>query len=142
MTKRYYYEYFGRVLIQAENQQSAENLINEINVNEYIIDEQIYEIDKDYVAIDLGIREKQFGSIYHPLDQADEFERYKKRFYRYNPIFLDFLNWKINKEQLINEIHKADSKVGNDDDCRAYAEISMIDLESKKLKTARLVSVE
>lgn len=142
MTKRYFYEFSGRVFIQADNKSQAVNAVTGITLSDYLINEDVYEVDENYVSHDLNIGEKQFGTIRHPLDDPAEFEEYKKRFCRYNDIFKDFLNGKIDKNELFKKMDQAETNDDLIDDCKTYAEISMIDLKTKKYKIARLIAVD
>lgn len=140
MTKQYFYEFIGRILIQADNQQDAESAVTGIILSDYLINEDLYQVDESYVSNDLKIREKQFGTIHHPLNDPDAFEEYKRRFHLYNHIFNDFLNGKIDRQELTKRM--VDPETERLDDCGLSAEISMVDLEAKKSRTARLVSVD
>ena len=48
MKKRYFYEFRGNVYLEADNQDEAEELTMEIPLVEYIIEEDIFEIDEHY----------------------------------------------------------------------------------------------
>jgi len=49
MKKRYFYEFKGNVYVEAENQDEAEELIMGISLEDYLIDEDVFEIDEHYI---------------------------------------------------------------------------------------------
>lgn len=71
----------------------------------------------------------------HPFNDQDEYQEFKIRECRYGNIFKEFLNGKFDKDGLIKRVGKAEKK--DLDDCAIVDEISMIDLESKKMKTVK-----
>ena len=131
--KKYFYEFDGRVFVEAENQEKAEELITGIPLEYYIIDEEVYQVDSKYVPIDIDTREQLFGSTHHPLENALEFDEFKKRKAQYSDIFQDFFNGKINKDELI-EYLKRDLPDEGTDDYNPCAEVEMVDLNTKNLK--------
>jgi len=135
MKKSYFYEFSGTVLVQAENQREAEKLITGISLEDYLIDEDVYEIDEDYIALDLKKREEKRGTYLHPYNDQDEYQEYKMRECRYGDIFKEFLHGKFNKNELMKLMAKAEKE--NLDDYAVVDEISMIDLEGKKMKTVK-----
>jgi len=48
MKKRYFYEFKGNVYLEADNQDAAEELIMGIPLVDYLIDEDVFEIDEHY----------------------------------------------------------------------------------------------
>ena len=142
MKKRFFYEFSGNVYLEAENQAEAEKLVTGISLDDYLIDENVYEIDENYVGNDLKIREDQLGTYFHPLDDPDGFEEYKLKKCRYNHIFREFLHGKFDKNELMTRMAEAEANVEILDDCDLFSEISMIDLESKKFRRVRHVSVD
>lgn len=140
MKNRYFYKFEGRVSLKANSQSEAEKAVTGITLSDYLIDEDLYQVDENYVSSDPKKREKQFGTIHHPINDPDKFELYKIRKFRYNHIFKDFLNGKIDRQELIHRMD--DAKNEKLDDCNTYAEISKVDLDTKKFKTARLVPVD
>ena len=140
MKKRFLYEFSGTIFLEANNHNEAEKLVTGKSLNNYLIDEQLYEIDEDYIALDLKKRQEQMGTHFHPLNDPEEYEAFKMRECRYNPIFNDFLNDKFGKNELMKRIAEADEN--EIDDSAIVYQVQMVDLESKEGKTARLVSVD
>ena len=140
MTKQFIYEFNGTISVEAENEDDAEKLVTGISLNDYLIDEDLFEVDESYVATYLDKRVEQFGTELHPLDDADEYEQYKIRKCRYSPIFSDFLNGKIDKQEMIKKMDQAETK--DIPDFQPFEEINMVELETKKEKTVRLVAVD
>lgn len=140
MGNKFFYEFSGRVFVMAEDKSLAESAVSGITLSDYLIDEDLYQVDYNYVAHNLMRREIQFGTTHHPLDDPDEFDNYRIRKYRYSLIFKDFLNGKFDRAELNKKMDDAENE--SLDDCRLSAEISMVDLETKKLRTARLVAVD
>jgi len=134
MKKRFIYEFDGKIWVDAKNQEEAEKLFSGKELNYYILNENIYEVDQFYVSDNLNKREQDWGSFYHPVLECDEYSEYKKRYYRYNDIFKDFLHGKINKKDLIERMDKADKE--NLKDCDPIVELQAYDLEGE-LKTVR-----
>ena len=140
MGKRYFYEFQGRIFIKAEDQDQAENLVTDISLADYLIDEDVYAVDENYIPVDLKQRQEQLGTNFHPLDDSSKYEDFKMRESRYGDIFNDFLNGKFDKDELLKRMTEADKKVIDDGDL-VYS-ITMVDIDSKKEKTARLVPVD
>ncbi len=135
MTKRFFYKFSGNVFVRANSQDEAEKLITGISLEDYLIDEDVYEIDESYIAFDLKKREERFGTCLHPVDDSDEYQEFKMRECRYGNIFKQFLHGKFDKNELMRRMAEAEEK--DLDDCAVFDEISMIDLEGKKLKTVK-----
>ena len=135
MNKRYFYEFSGNVFLEANNQAEAEKLITGISLEDYLIDEELYGIDENYIALDLKKREEQLGTYLHPFNDQDEYQEYKMRECRYGNIFKEFLHGKFDKNELMKRM--ANAEKDNLDDCAIVEEIIMIDLEGKKLKTVK-----
>ena len=135
MKKRFFYEFSGNVYLETNEQTEAEKLVIGITLEDYLIDEELYEIDENYVAYDLKKRTEQLGTDLHPFDDQDEYLEYKMRERRYGDIFKEFLNGKFDKDELIKRMAEAEKE--NLDDYAIVDEISMVDLESKKLKGVR-----
>jgi hypothetical protein len=72
MKKRYFYEFSGTIFLEADNQNQAETAVTGISLDNYLIDEQLHEIDENYVTYDLKKREEQWGTYLHPLNDQDE----------------------------------------------------------------------
>ena len=138
--KKYFYEFHGRVFIKAENQDQAEKLIVDTDLNDFILDEDLYAIDQNYIPIDLKKRQEQLGTKYHPLDDPEEYEAFKTREIKYAGIFNDFLNGKFDKDQLMKRMTEA--KQEHIDPGALVYSVLMTDLKSQREKTARLVSVD
>jgi len=135
MKKRFFYEFDGNVFLEANNQAEAEKLITGISLEDYLIDEELYGIDENYIALDLKKREEQLGTYLHPFNDQDEYQEYKMRECRYGNIFKEFLHGKFDKNELMKRM--ANAEKDNLDDCAIVEEIIMIDLEGKKLKTVK-----
>ena len=135
MNKRFFYEFSGNVFVKASSQDEAEKLITGISLEDYLIDEELYGIDENYVAHDLKKREEQSGTRLHPYYDLDQYQEFKIRECRYGNIFREFLHGKFDKTELMKRMAEADKK-----DLDAFAvvdQIDMIDLETKKLKGVR-----
>ena len=140
MEKQYFYEFQGRIFVKAEDQDQVENLVTDIPLADYLIDEDVYAVDENYIPVDLKQRQEHLGTNFHPLDDPDNYENFKMRESRYGDIFNDFLNGKFDKDELLKRMTEADKKVIDDGDL-VYS-ITMVDIDSKKEKTARLVPVD
>ena len=68
MTNRYFYEFSGRVYLEADHEDQAEECVIGLKLDDYLIDEELYAIDETYVSPDLQTRQRQFGTIHHPLN--------------------------------------------------------------------------
>jgi hypothetical protein len=140
MKKRYFYEFSGNVFLEANDQTEAEKLVTGISLDNYLIDEKLYEIDENYVAYDLKKRQERMRTPFHPLDDSEQYEAFKMRECRYNQIFNDFLNGKFNKDELLKRMVDAENeKIG---DCDLIYEIAMVDLNTQEGKTAKLIAVD
>jgi len=139
MDKRFFYEFSGRIFLNAKNENEAENMITDIDLNDYVIDEDLYEIDEDYVPIDLSKRQEKLGTVYHPMDNSEEYETFRRQVRKYGGIFKEFLNGKINQSELIKKMDQAEGK--EIDDGSLIYQVQMVDLETKQGKTRKLVHV-
>ena len=137
MGNRYFYEFTGRIFVKSENGNQAEQMIMDIDLNDYIVDEELYEIDEHYIPIDLKQRQGQMGTEYHPLDDPEEYEKFKIREYRYGNIVNDFLNGKIDRIEMLKRMDQADGK--EIDGGSLIYKVQMVDLETKDGKTAKLI---
>ena len=140
MEKRFFYEFSGNVFLEANDQIKAEKLVTGISLNNYLIDEELHEIDENYVSFDLIKREEQLGTSLHPFNDQDEYQKYKIRKFRYGDIFKEFLHGKFDKDELMKRMDETEE--GNLDDFAIVHEISMIDIEGKKFKRVRHVTVD
>ena len=140
MRTKYFYGFSGNVFVRANSQAEAEKLVTGIPLDHYLIDEEVYEIDENYISVNLKQRQEQLGTRLHPLDNSKEYEEYKKRECRYGNIFRGFLHGKFSKNELLKRLVEADKK--EIDDSAIVYQVQMVDLESKEGKTARLVSVD
>ena len=109
-------------------------------MDHYIIDEELHEIDENYVSFDLNKRKQQWGSHIHPFFNEDEFYEFKIRQCRYGDIFNDFLQGKLDKIELMKKMDEADKIDISDLDL--IDELSMIDLKNKEMKTVRHLFVD
>jgi len=135
MKKRYFYEFSGNVFLEANDQAEAEKAVTGKSLNNYLINEELYEIDENYVSYDTNKREKQYGTHLHPFNDSDEYQKFKRRECRYGNIIKEFLHGKFDRNGLMKRLSEAEEK--NIDDYALVDEINMIDLKSKKLKTVK-----
>ncbi len=70
------------------------------------------------------------------MNDADEYQEFKMREYRYGNIFKEYFHGKLDKNKSVKRMAEAEEE--NLDDFALVDEISMIDLEGEKLKTAKL----
>ena len=104
-------------------------------MDNYLISEEVYEIDENYISFDLQKRTEQLGTDLHPFEDQDVYLQFKIRECRYGNIFNEFLHGKFDKDELIKRMAEAENE--NLDDVAIVDEINMVDLESKKLKGVR-----
>ena len=142
MKKRFFYEFSGTVYLEANDQDEAEKLSTGISLENYLMEEELFEIDEDYIALDLKKREEQLGTYFHPLNNPDDFEEYKIKKCRYGKIFNEFLHGKFEKNKLMKRMTEAEANEEMLDDCELFSEISLIELEGKKFKRVRHVVVD
>jgi hypothetical protein len=142
MKKRYFYEFSGNVFLEVNDQTEAEKLVTGISLENCLIDEELFEIDEDYIAYDLKRREEQLGTYLHPVNDPDEFEEFKIRKCRYGNIFKKFLHGEFDIDELITRMNEAEANDEILHDCDLFSEISMIDIEGKKFKRVRHVTVD
>jgi len=138
MKKRYFYEFKGNVYLEADNQDEAEERIVGISLVDYLIDEDLFEIDEHYVPVDLEKREEKIDTTLHPLEDA--YQDYRSRKQSYGPLFKDFLHGKIDRDELMQLMIQLEKK-GLDDAGYTY-EVAMVDLKSKEHKRARHIIVD
>ena len=140
MKKRFIYEFSGKIWVDANNQDEAENILIESlknkKMNKYIVEEDVYEVDQFYVSDNLEKREQDWGSFYHPVLECDEYSEYKKRYRKYGIIFKNFLHGKLNKDELIKRMEEADDEKDKLKDSNPIVEFYAYDLEGE-LKTVR-----
>ena len=58
MKKRFIYEFSGKIRVDAKNQVEAEKLFTGKELNYYIINENVYQVDEFYVSDNLKKREQ------------------------------------------------------------------------------------
>ena len=138
MKKRYFYEFKGNVYLEADNQDEAEELVMGISLVDYLIDEDLFEIDEHYVPVDLERREEKINTTLHPLE--DEYENYHKRKQSYEPLFKEFMHGKIDRDELMKKMIQLEED-GMDDSGYTY-DVQMVDLISKEHKRARHIIVD
>jgi hypothetical protein len=102
MKKRYFYEFRGNVYLEADNLDEAEGLIMGISLEDYLIDEDVIEIDEHYIPVDLEKREEKIDTILHPLE--DEYVDYHSKKQSYGPLFREFIHGKIDRQELVNRM--------------------------------------
>ena len=139
--KKYLFTFNGTVVLNATSYDEAENLIEDLKIGDYLIDEDLFETDEHYISPNINIRESQLGTIHHPLNDPEEFEQFKSRQCNYNSMFNDFLNGVIDKQEFIERIKQVDDNEVPDD-CDLFASLEMIELDNKALKTVRLLTVD
>jgi hypothetical protein len=139
--KKYLFTFRGTVVLNATSYDEAENLIEDLKVDDYVIDEDLFETDEHCISPDLIIRESQIGTYHHPLNDPDEFEQFKIRQGHYNSVWQDFLNGVIGKQEFIDKISNVDDREISDN-CELFASLKMIELDNKELKTVRLLTVD
>ena len=135
MKKRFFYKFNGRVFFTAKDRDEAEKLVEKLSLDEFFIDDELFQIDRNYVARDLRKREEQFGTHLHPFDDSDEYHEFRVNEVRFGKIFNEFLHGKFDKNELMNRIGEAEEQ--NIDDYAVIYKIDMFDLESKELKGVR-----
>lgn len=126
-------------MIEAENQDEAEKLIQENDICNFLLEEEIFELDQFRIALDSKKRKDQLGRSIHPIHHLDEFQEYKLRKNKYNHIFNDFLQCMIDRKELFEKMDKAENK--NNDPTNLYDEIEIITLEPYEKKTVRFFYV-
>ena len=142
MKKSYFYDFRGSVSLETDSQAEAEKLVTGISLNQYLINEQIYETDEFHVPIDINIRKDIFDTHFHPLDDGEEFEEFKLRKCRYGKIIDDFLHGYFGKMELLKKMEEAETDEDGLEDCPLYAEIKYVDLKDQEGHTLRLVAVD
>jgi hypothetical protein len=140
MGKQFLYEFNGTILVKAQDENEAEKLVTGITLNNYLTKEGLFEVDDTYVATQLDKRVEQWGTELHPLDDPDEYEQYKIRKCRYSRIFNDFLNGKIDKQEMVTQMEEAENT--DIPNFMPFEELRIVDLETKEEKTVRLVAVD
>jgi hypothetical protein len=140
MKKQFLYEFNGTISVQANTEDEVENAVTGINLNDYLLDEDVFEVDESYIPTDMEKRIEQRGTELHPLDDANEYEQYKLRKCRYSHIFSQFLNGKIDRQEMIEKMEQAENK--DIPDFQPFEEICIVDLKSKEGKRVRLVAVD
>ena len=73
------------------------------------MEDELYEVDENYIAYDLKKREDQLGTYFHPLNDPDDFEAYKIKKCRYGDIFKEFLHGKFDKEELMKRMEEEEA---------------------------------
>ena len=139
--KKYLFTFNGTVVLNATSYDDAEKLVEDLKIDDYVIDENLFETDEYCISPDLKVRESQIGTIHHPMDNPDEFEQFKIRHCNFNLLFNNFFNGVIDKQQLIEKISNVDDKE-IPDDCDLFASLKMIELVNKTYKIIRLITVD
>ena len=136
MKKKFIYQFDGKIWVDAKDQDEAEKLVTGKELNYYVINENVYEVDQFYVSDNLNKREQDWGSFYHPALECDQYSEYKTRYRRYGMIFKNFLHGKIDKKDLIKRMDQADTEKGSLKDDHHIIELQAFDLDGE-LKTVR-----
>lgn len=118
MAKRFLYEFNGTVFVEAENENEAEKLIIGIPLADYLIDEDLYEIDDSYMAVDPEFLRKQV----------------------YMSAFLEYFDGNIDRNELFRRIEKFENS--DNFDFLPIERITMVDLKTKSQKTVRHIVVD
>ena len=139
--KKYLFTFNGAVVLNAKNYDEAESLIEDLKIDDYVGDEKIFETDQYAIFLDKEERESQIGTYHHPVDNPNEFELFKIRHCCYISIFRDFLNGVIDKQKLIEKISNVDDRE-IPDNCDLFASLKVIEIDSKIMKTLRLLTVD
>ena len=139
--KKYLFQFNGTVFLNATSYDEAENLIEDLKIDDYVIDEDLFETDEYCISPNIKIRKSQLGTIHHPLNDPDEIEQFKIRQSNYHSMFNDFFNGMIDKQELIERISNVDDS-DIPTDCNLFASLEMRELDTKALKTVRLCSVD
>ena len=137
--KFYFYEANCRIYLKAQSEDMAEKKITNINLNDFIIDEDLYETDEHHIPVDLSKREEKIHTTLHPLDDAEQYERLRTRATIFGEIFQLFIEEKIDLDQMIDRVAEAERTEVYFSD--AHYEVQFIDLETKQGKTSRLINV-
>ena len=139
--KKYLFTFNGTVVLDAASYNEAEKLIEDLKIDDYVCDEKIFETDQYAIFLDKEERESQIGTYHHPIDNPNEFELFKIRHCCYISIFRDFLNGVIDKQKLIEKISNVDDRE-IPDNCDLFASLKVIEIDSKIMKTLRLLTVD
>ena len=140
MTKKYFYEFTGRIKLTADSKEQAEEMVMGIDdATEFIVAEELIEIDSDHIPLDQKLRKQKLGTVIHPSD-VDKFQNFKLNKLRYSEIFDEFMHGKYSKEELMDKMDQADQRDIKDDGFDYV--VSMVDLKSKEAKTAKLAVVD
>ena len=135
--KKYLFTFNGTVVLNATSYDEAESLIEDLKVDDYVIDEDLFETDEHCISPSIKIRKFQLGTIHHPLIDPDEFEQFKILQCNYHSMFNEFFNGMIDKQELIERISNVDDS-DIPTDCNLFASLEMRELDTKALKTVRL----
>ena len=139
--KKFLFQFNGTVVLNAKNYDEAESLIEDLKIDDYVCDEELFETDQYCLSLDKEEREYQIGTYHHPIDSPNKFELFKVRHCKYISIFKDFLNGVTDQQQLIEKITNVDDKE-IPDDCDLFASLKMIELDNKTFKKIRLLSFD
>jgi hypothetical protein len=139
LKKRFLYNFSGTILIEAENQKVAEKLVAGRSLNDYVINENIYETEFSCIAVDPEKRKSQFGTPLHPIEDYDDYQEYKLRKHRYSPIFNQFLHGKIDRQEMMKNMEQAESK--DIPYSQMMDNLEMWELKNGEFKTVRIASV-
>jgi len=69
---------------------------------DYLIDEDLFEIDENYVPIDLDKREEKNDTTLHPLE--NKYVAYKTMKQAYGPLFKQFIHGNIDRKELMKRM--------------------------------------
>lgn len=139
MGKQFFYEFNGTILIKADNMDEAEKLLTGRDLNEYLINEEIYEVDRFYIATDIEQRIIKRKTDFHPIYDLEDYEEYKMRKHRYSQIFNDFIQGNFDRQELVRKMDEAESV--DISKSKELDEIVMINLEPIEQKTFRFFYV-
>lgn len=143
MKKRFFYKFSGTIFLEAHNKSEAVKAVTGMYLNDYLLDERVYEVDEFYVPYDIIIRKDKFGTHFHPLDDGKKYDEFRKRECKYGSILNEFLHGRYNnKKELLKRMEEADENGYTLDDCPVYGEIKLVDFKSKKSRVIRLCSID
>ena len=60
--KKYLFQFNGTVVLNATSYNDAENLIENLEIDDYVIDESLFETDEYCISPDLKVRESQIDN--------------------------------------------------------------------------------
>ena len=105
--KKFQYNFNGNMVVQAQNKVEAEKIIESQTLKNFLLDEQLFEIDEFRVAIDLDKRKDQIGTTYHPATDS-LYQQYILRKHKYSQLFENFIQCKISRKELLEKFDEVE----------------------------------